>query len=230
MLKEPISITCQNPTCNYFMTESGKKIRRNGHNSAGTQQYHCLHCKAYFAETKHTPLYRSHLSRSQVEFLAKSSVEKNSIRGVSRLTDISCGTISRYYRLFGHHASLLNKIHTSNIPPGECELDEIWSFINKKNKNVIRGDSPDYGDCWTYCAIKRLSGFLISFACGKRIQETCKTMFEKLFNAMNLPFPENKIFFSTDGNIQYEEIIKELYAETCMAYGRIIKEKKKTVS
>jgi transposase-like protein len=134
MKREQISITCQNSDCNYYMTESDKKIRRNGRNSAGNQRYHCLHCNTYFVETKNTPLYRSRLSRPQVEFLAKVSVEKNSIRGVSRTTSISRHTISRYFQLFGDHAALLNGIHTVNIPSGECELDEIWSYIKKRKK------------------------------------------------------------------------------------------------
>jgi transposase-like protein len=117
------------------MTEFGKRLRRNGHNSAGNQHYHCLHCNAYFVETRHTPLYRSHLDRSQVELLAKSSVEKTSIRGVSRFTNFDRATISRYYRLFGEHAALLNESHTCSISSGECEMDEIWSFVHKKEKN-----------------------------------------------------------------------------------------------
>jgi transposase-like protein len=132
---QPVPITCQNPDCDYFMTESGKRLRRNGHNSAGNQQYHCLHCNAYFVETRHTPLFRSRLGRSKVELLAKSSVENISIRGVSRLMNIDRATISRYYRLLGGHAALLNESHTANIPSGECEMDEIWSFVYKKEKN-----------------------------------------------------------------------------------------------
>jgi len=131
---EPIQITCQNPGCEYFMTESGKRIRRNGHNSAGNRQYYCHHCGKYFIETRHTPLFRSHLDHSRVEFLAKSSVEKNSIRGVSRTTGFSRNTISRYYRLFGEHAKLLNESHIVNVPPGECEMDEIWSYNKKKKR------------------------------------------------------------------------------------------------
>jgi transposase-like protein len=141
MLNEPITITCQNPNCEYFMTEPGKKLRRNGHNSAGNQQYHCLHCNMYFVETRNTPLYRSRLDRSQVENLVKSSVENLSIRAVSRITNIDRGTISRYYRIIGQHATLLNESHTVNISPGECEMDEIWSYIQKKQESRTRRSS-----------------------------------------------------------------------------------------
>jgi transposase-like protein len=105
MLNKPITITCQNSACEYFMTESGKKFRRNGHNSAGNQQYHCLHCNTYFVETRNTPLFRARLDHSQVEVLVKSSVEKLSIRAVSRLTNIDRGTVPRYYRIIGARRS-----------------------------------------------------------------------------------------------------------------------------
>jgi transposase-like protein len=130
-----IQITCQNPTCDYFMLEVGKRIRRNGHNSAGNQQYHCRHCNAYFIETRHTPLFHSRLERSQVEELARACAENISIRSVSRITKLDRGTISRYSRIFGKHAELINENHTTNISQGECEMDEIWSYVRKKEKN-----------------------------------------------------------------------------------------------
>lgn len=101
-----------------------------------------------------------------------------------------------------------------------------FGLLYIKNKNIKPEDSFDYGDCWTYTSEKRNSGFLISFASGKRTEATCQVMLDKQFKVMDLPFPENKTFFSTDGNIQYEDLLKKMYAETCIAYGQIIKEKK----
>ena len=101
-----------------------------------------------------------------------------------------------------------------------------FGHIYKKNKKRKFRVPPEYGDCWTHTAIKRTSGFLLAFACGKRTEDTCKKMLESLFNVMDLPFPGSKIIFSTDGNFQYEELIKDMYCELCMSYGRIIKVKK----
>jgi len=105
-------------------------------------------------------------------------------------------------------------------------MDEIWSFICKKNKNVKPGDPLEYGDCWTYIALKSESGLIVSSASGKHTEQTCKIIFDNLYYAFDLPFPDNKFIFFTDKNIQYEDIIKETYSESCMAYGRIIKTKK----
>jgi IS1 family transposase len=101
-----------------------------------------------------------------------------------------------------------------------------FGLLYIRKKKIKENDPPEYGDCWTYTALKRESAFFLSFSCGKRIDDTCRVMLDNLFDIMDLPFPGSKIVFSTDGNFQYEKLIKERYCETCMGYGRIIKVKK----
>lgn len=133
----PILITCQNPNCAFFQIEDGKEITKNGHNPAGNQQYYCHHCGQYFIETKNNPLYNSRLPRSDVLIIAKHATEKTSIRGVSRVIDHHRDTISRYYHLIGDHAETLNDNFIRDITAGDCEMDEIWEFIQKKQKSPI---------------------------------------------------------------------------------------------
>jgi transposase-like protein len=130
--RERTTITCQNPECEYSLTETGKELLKNGRNCAGNQQYYCKHCGKYFIETKNTPLYNSRLARSRVELICKHNMEKTSIRGVERVTGHHRETISRYYRLIGEHAEILNECYLRDITPGLVELDELWTFIQKK--------------------------------------------------------------------------------------------------
>lgn len=130
--REITAITCQNPECNFFLLDVGKDIVKNGRNPAGNQQYFCKHCQKYFIETKNTPLYHSCLPRSSVELICKHNMERTSIRGVERVTGHHRDTISRYYRLIGEHAELLNEYHLRDLSPGRVEMDEIWTFIQKK--------------------------------------------------------------------------------------------------
>jgi transposase-like protein len=129
-----IPITCQNPDCAYYLIEDGKDIFKNGHNPAGNQQYYCNHCKKYFIETLNTPFYRSHLPHSEILRIAKHCVEKTSIRGISRISGHHQDTIARYMRKIGVHARKLNEHYTQEIPAGDCEFDEIWSFVQKKQE------------------------------------------------------------------------------------------------
>ena len=45
----------------------------------------------------------------------------------------------------------------------------------------------------------------------------------KMYERVQLPFPDSKIEIFTDGNSDYEHVLSELYAETCMNYGQLIK-------
>lgn len=51
-------------------------------------------------------------------------------------------------------------------------------------------------------------------------------MIEKLFWRIKLPFPDNKIQIFSDGNDDYEYILPEYYADTCIEYGQVIKIRK----
>lgn len=66
----------------------------------------------------------------------------------------------------------------------------------------------------------------MSFAVGKWTQQTCRKMVEKLSYRMKLPSPDSKIEIYTDGNDDYEHVLPEYYAGTCIDYGQIIKIKK----
>ena len=93
----------------------------------------------------------------------------------------------------------------------------------KKNKNLLSDDPNEYGDCWTYTGFKRESGLMISFSSGKRVEETCGMMLNTFFERMELPLPDNKISIFTDGNCQYSAVIQDLYCESCIEYGQVIK-------
>ena len=39
------------------------------------------------------------------------------------------------YYLIDDHAETLNDYYIRDIPAGDCEMDEIWEFIQKKQKS-----------------------------------------------------------------------------------------------
>jgi len=98
-----------------------------------------------------------------------------------------------------------------------------YGRLSKKNKNLLPHDPSEYGDFWTYTGFKRESGLMISFSSGKRVEETCEIMLNSFFERMELPLPDNKISIYTDGNYQYSSIIPDLYCESCIEYGQVIK-------
>ena len=95
----------------------------------------------------------------------------------------------------------------------------------KKQKKVEPGspNSDSEGDAWIFIFIKRGSYFIVAYEIRKRTKESCEKLFEKVFDRIQLPFPDKKIEIFSDGHEDYTNTIPEYYAETCVDYGQVIK-------
>jgi len=51
-------------------------------------------------------------------------------------------------------------------------------------------------------------------------------MIDKLFERIQLPFPDNKLGIFSDGNNDYLHVLPEYYPNSCMDYGQLIKIKR----
>jgi IS1 family transposase/transposase-like protein len=217
-------VTCQNSNCEYYLTSENSQIIKNGKNKAGNQTFFCKHCGSYFTETKNTPCYRSHLSKEKIMLIFLLFSEKIPIQGIIRVLEHHEDTIMRYFQKFAQQAMDINDFYIFEIDCGEIELDEIWTYIQKKQKNIKDNDNESWGDFWIFTAVKRDSKLLICFKGGKRNKETCIEFINELFERMDLPTPDNPIKIYSDGNFSYIDPIATTYCEPCMEYGQIIKE------
>jgi len=100
-----------------------------------------------------------------------------------------------------------------------------FGHSSKKNKNCEDPAQEGFGDFWIYTAIKSDSGLLIAYCGGKRTNATCARFLDIVFERVLLPDPKTKIIVSTDGNFQYVDILADLYCESCIDYGQVIKRK-----
>jgi transposase-like protein len=129
-------MTCQIPTCQYFLKEEGKDIIKRGKNRAGHQQYYCKHCKSWFVETANTPLYHKHLSLDEILLICKLLVEKLGIRAIERVTGHHRDTISQLLEDLALHAESMTEYFLKDVKLTPFEVDELWSTV-KKNKREL---------------------------------------------------------------------------------------------
>ncbi|MCG7849699.1 MAG: hypothetical protein MIO93_11035, partial [ANME-2 cluster archaeon] len=69
------------------------------------------------------------------------------------------------------------------------------------------------------------SYLIVAYEIGKRTKKTCEKLFQKVFDRVQLPFPDMKIEIFSDGHDDYTNTIPEYYAETCVDYGQVIKKR-----
>jgi IS1 family transposase len=96
--------------------------------------------------------------------------EGNSIRSTMRLTGIEKKTITRLVVRFGGQCRAFLDDALANLSPRHLELDEIWTYVAKKQKRC-RANELHRGDQYLYTALDADSKLLVTFAIGKRSSE-----------------------------------------------------------
>lgn len=97
--------------------------------------------------------------------------EGMSIRSVERLTDIHRDTIMRLGARIGRGCIYLHDKTMQNLSVTMIELDELWSFVGKKRRQVRPGDGPEVGDQYMFIALGSLNKAILAYRVGKRDRE-----------------------------------------------------------
>src|ERR687891_148041 len=81
-------------------------------------------------------------------------VEGNSIRSTERMTGVHRDTIMRLLVEVGTGCAGLMDEKMRELPCRRIQVDEIWSYVGKKQRGVKPGDDRTrVGDQWTFVAI-----------------------------------------------------------------------------
>src|ERR1700690_1288262 len=105
-------------------------------------------------------------------------VEGNSIRSTVRMTGVAKNTIAKLLVELGAAcAEYLNETLV-NLNCRRVQVDEIWSFVYAKQKNVTKeiAEARIAGDVWTWVAIDADSKLVCSWFVGQR-DAGCATEF-----------------------------------------------------
>src|SRR4030095_4421275 len=75
-------------------------------------------------------------------------VEGNSIRATARMTTVSKPTILKLLADLGEACAAYHDAHVRQLKSRRVQVDEIWSFIGAKARNVSEEKKPlAWGDC-----------------------------------------------------------------------------------
>jgi len=112
------------------------------------------------------------LSAEKRAAVASALVEGCSVSTTSRLTGVSREAIHRLLLLLGQGCQRLHNKLVRGIDPGAIEMDELWTFVHKKERRVGQGEPAEWGDNYVYVAMGRHSKLVIAWRVGKRDQAT----------------------------------------------------------
>ena len=163
------------------------------------------------------------LPRHKKTLILKCLVEGNSIRATSRLAEVSKNTVTKLLIDAGKGCAAYQDEHLRDLPCRRIEVDEIWSFIYAKARNVPRAKSapPEAGDVWTWTAICAETKIVPSWRIGDRSGMTAIDFMDDLRGRL-----ANRVQLSSDGHKAYLEAVEGAfggdidYAQVIKLYGK----------
>jgi IS1 family transposase len=136
-------------------------------------------------------------------------VEGCSVRSTSRMTGVAKGTILRLLAEVGEACADYQNVTIRNVKANRVQVDEIWSFVGCKDKNVtiekIERDGV-CGDVWTFTAIDAQTKLVISWLVGSR-DAGCATEFLRDVEGRLA----NRIQLTTDGHKMYLTAVEDAF-------------------
>lgn len=146
-------------------------------------------------------------------------VEGCSIRSTCRMTGASKNTVSKLLVDLGKACSEYQDKALRNLPCKRLQLDEIWSFIYAKEKNVpddLKGQAG-IGDVWTWTAICADTKLVPSWFVGSRDGEAASAFVNDLAGRLS-----NRVQITADGHKAYLDAIDTAFGSN-VDYSMLVK-------
>ena len=105
-----------------------------------------------------------------------------------------------------------------NLTCKDIEIDEVWSFVGKKQRHVGPMDNPNVvGDFYTFIALDSETKLIPTYNVGKRDLPTAQAFISDLASRLR-----NRIQLSSDKLKAYVEAVEGVFGAD-IGYGQIVK-------
>lgn len=130
--------------------------------------------------------------------------EGSSVRAVSRVTGLHKGTVLKLLVAAGEACERFMAERIVGVPVADVELDEVWSFIQAKERTKVEqgDDDPQRGDAYCFIALESNSKLVLAWHLGRRTVPHTDAFVEKLSRAT-----DGRFQLTTDGFRPYPDAI-----------------------
>jgi len=139
------------------------------------------------------------------------------VRAASRITGVNRGTVASLALRVGNGCAELHDRMMVGLRVSRLELDELWSYVGKKQKHVERHELAAKGDQYTFIALAASTRAIVAYRTGKRDTENTLEFVHDLRERV-IGAPE----ISTDGFRPYQSAIRDVFAGR-VSHGVIVK-------
>ena len=147
--------------------------------------------------------------------ILKALSEGMGINAACRITGASKNTVLKLLADVGRACALYQDQTMRGLTITKVQVDEIWSFIGMKEKNVPANTDPTrgYGDCYTYTAIDPVTKLMPCWLVGYRTSESADHFMSDL-----APRLANRVQLTSDGMAGYPAAVRKHFGDN-VDYG-----------
>ena len=156
-----------------------------------------------------TALYRAHLPEGNFESITLSLAEGVGVSSIARIQKVNKKTVLLALAKAGNHAKKVSRFFLKNMRCSECQLDEMWSFIGKKEKNLDAVEKLQgiLGDAWIWIAFDAVTKIVLAYVIGKRTLSHAVSLLKEV-KRVTANMPE---LFSSDQLDHYANALLQVY-------------------
>jgi len=136
------------------------------------------------------------------------------INAACRITGKSKNTVLKLLAEVGRACALYQDQAMRNLSCKQIQVDEIWSFVGMKQKNVPKESDPEdaYGDCYTFTAIDPETKLMPCWLVGARTWKCTFEFMEDLASRMTpRNGPDEYLQLTTDGMEAYPHAVEAAF-------------------
>ncbi len=167
--------------------------------------------QSMISSRRDTAFHHSHLPDETFETVARSLAEGVGVAKTARIQRVDKKTVLLVLAKAGEQAKRVSRSLLMDVIVTECQLDEMWSFVGKKEKNLdpIEKLQRLLGDAWIWIAFDAINKIVLAYIIGKRTLPHAVSLLEEV-KRISRKIPD---LFSSDQLDQYTTALLQVYGE-----------------
>lgn len=203
------SLYCPNRHCRYYGNPFYEGLMVKNGSSHGQKQALCRACGRSVSLRYGTAYLGLEADPAIFETAVRALAEGNSLRATARIVQIDKDTACDWLDRAAQHCRLVMLYLWRNLCVTECQLDELWSFVHTKERNLAYAKiyCETYGDAWVWVAFAPVWRLVLAFVVGKRTQDNANLLLDRVVHVTDDHIP----FFTSDQLSEYRTALLHAY-------------------
>lgn len=177
----------------------------------GAPRFRCALCGTRVSARTGTAYSGIRTDEMTYQYAVTALAEGLALRATGRLFGLDKDTLCSWLPRLGEHCEGVMSYFFRNLHLKECQLDELWTFVYKKEDQLdpIEQLLRVYGDAWVWIAFSPVCKLVPAWLVGKRTLRDARKLVFMLKSATDEHIP----FFTSDELPHYADALLDVYGE-----------------